>query len=579
MIVGIDLGTTNSLVAYYSDEGPKIIPNRLGKNLTPSVISIDEEGQVFVGETAKERQILYPESSASVFKRDMGSKKKFNLGTEKYEKDGKEYEKMREFTATELSALILRALKEDAEEYLKQEVTEAVISVPAYFNEERRKATKIAGEMAGLKVDRIISEPTAAAIAYGLLNQQDAKFLVFDLGGGTFDVSILETFGDILEVNAVAGDNYLGGEDFTNVILDMFFEEHEELDREKLDDKTFKHIRQKAEEIKMNLGTESHVQAQFVIDDKVISFDLNAKKYEMRCAELFDKIKIPVKRSMADAGLKLSDIDKVVLVGGATKMNMIRRFVGRMFRTMPDFSINPDEAVALGAAVQAAMKERNESVKEIILTDVCPFTLGTEVVIDREDGSKEAGHFFPIIERNTVIPASRTETFYTSRDNQRKLNVEVLQGESRFASNNLKLGDIEVEVPVGKMGEEGIDVTYTYDVNSLLEVSVRVLSTGEVKKQVFKNQKVDMTDEEIQKRFEELSFLKIHPRDQEENRLLLFKGERMYEENTGIERMLIDQNMMEFESALNTRDAKIIEKAREKFMKFLIKFETKNRLE
>ena len=299
----------------------------------------------------------------------------------------------------------------------------------------------------------------------------------------------------------------------------------------------------------------------------------------MRCAELFDKIKIPVKRSMADAGLKLSDIDKVVLVGGATKMNMIRRFVGRMFRTMPDFSINPDEAVALGAAVQAAMKERNESVKEIILTDVCPFTLGTEVVIDREDGSKEAGHFFPIIERNTVIPASRTETFYTSRDNQRKLNVEVLQGESRFASNNLKLGDIEVEVPVGKMGEEGIDVTYTYDVNSLLEVSVRVLSTGEVKKQVFKNQKVDMTDEEIQKRFEELSFLKIHPRDQEENRLLLFKGERMYEENTGIERMLIDQNMMEFESALNTRDAKIIEKAREKFMKFLIKFETKNRLE
>ncbi len=579
MIVGIDLGTTNSLVAYYSDEGPKIIPNRLGKNLTPSVISIDEEGQVFVGETAKERQILHPESSASIFKRDMGSNKKFNLGTERYEKDGKEYEKVREFTAAELSALILRALKEDAEEYLKQEVTEAVISVPAYFNEERRKATKIAGEMAGLKVERIISEPTAAAIAYGLLNHQDAKFLVFDLGGGTFDVSILETFGDILEVNAVAGDNYLGGEDFTNVILDMFFEENADLDREELDDKTLKHIRQKAEEIKMNLGTESYIQAQFMIDEKVIDFELNAKKYEMRCAELFDKIKIPVKRSMADAGLKLSDIDKVVLVGGATKMNMIRRFVGRMFRTMPDFSINPDEAVALGAAVQAAMKERNESVKEIILTDVCPFTLGTEVVIDREDGSKEGGHFFPIIERNTVIPASRTETFYTSRDNQRKLNVEVLQGESRFASNNLKLGDIEVEVPAKKMGEEGIDVTYTYDVNSLLEVSVRVLSTGEVKKQVFKNQKVDMTDEEIQKRFEELSFLKIHPRDQEENRLLLFKGERLYEENTGIERMLIDQNMMEFESALNTRDAKIIEKAREKFMKFLIKFETKNRFE
>ena len=576
MIVGIDLGTTNSLIAYYADGEAKIIPNRLGKNLTPSVVSIDDEGQVYVGETAKERQILFPESSASVFKRDMGSNKKFILGKSRIEKDGKVFENDRVFSAAELSSLVLRALKEDAEVYLGEKIEEAVISVPAYFNEDRRKATKLAGEMAGLKVERIISEPTAAAIAYGLLNEKDAKFLVFDLGGGTFDVSILESFSDILEVHAVAGDNYLGGEDFTNVIVDMFFEDNPDIDRENLDDKTLKHIRKNADDLKINLGTSNYVKQTFTINDRQIEYELNAKKYEAKCSELFDKIKIPVKKSMADAGMKVTDIDKVVLVGGATKMNMIRRFAGRMFMTMPDLSINPDEAVAIGAAIQGAMKERNESVKEIILTDVCPFTLGTEVVITREDGSKENGHFFPIIERNTVIPASRTETFYTSRDNQTKLRVEVLQGESRFASNNLKIGEIEIDVPPKKAGEEGIYVTYTYDINSLLEVTVIVLSNGEVKKHVFKNQNVDMTEEEIKKRFEELSFLKIHPRDQEENKLLLFKGERLYEESTGIDRILIDQNMMEFEQALDTRDNATIEKARGKFMKFLIKLETKN---
>ena len=316
-----------------------------------------------------------------------------------------------------------------------------------------------------------------------------------------------------------------------------------------------------------------------VINDQPVEFVLNEKKYEARCSELFDRIKIPVKRSITDAGIKISDIDKVVLIGGATKMSMVRRFVARMFRTIPDCSINPDEAVALGAAIQGAMKERNEAVKELILTDVCPFTLGTEVTIDREDGSKEGGHYHPIIERNTVIPASRTDTFYTSYDNQKKLRVDVLQGESRFAKNNLYLGEIVVNVPPAKAGAEGIDVTYTYDVNSLLEVQVRVLSTGEIKKQVFKNQSVDMTDEEIEKRFEEIGFLKIHPRDQEENRLLLFKGERLYEESLGVDRVVIDMNIREFENALNTRDEGVIKNARKKFMKFLIKFESNNQVE
>lgn len=577
MIVGIDLGTTNSLIAYYTNEGAKIIPNRLGKNLTPSVVSIDDEGQVYVGETAKERSILYPDSSASVFKRDMGSNKKFRLGRDKRVENGVVYEKDREFSAMELSALVLKALKEDAEHFLNQEITEAVISVPAYFNEDRRRATKMAGEMAGFKVERIISEPTAAAVAYGLYQEEkDSKFLVFDLGGGTLDVSILEIFGDILEVHSVAGDNFLGGEDFTNIIIDMFFEANPQIDKESLDDKTLEHIRKKAEDCKVNLDESENGTMKCIINDEAVEFVLNEKKYEAKCSELFDRIKIPVKRSITDAGIKITDIDKVVLIGGATKMSMVRRFVARMFRTIPDCSINPDEAVALGAAIQGAMKERNEAVKELILTDVCPFTLGTEVTIDREDGSKEGGHYHPIIERNTVIPASRTDTFYTSYDNQRKLRVDVLQGESRFAKNNLYLGEIVVNVPAAKAGVEGIDVTYTYDVNSLLEVQVRVLSTGEMKKQVFKNQSVNMTDEEIEKRFEEIGFLKIHPRDQEENRLLLFKGERLYEESLGVDRVVIDMNMQEFENALNTRDENIIKNARKKFMKFLIKFESNN---
>ena len=580
MIVGIDLGTTNSLIAYYTEDGVKIIPNRLGKNLTPSVVSIDEEGQVYVGETAKERAVLYPDSSASVFKRDMGSNRKFILGKEQRVENDVLYEKDREFSAMELSALVLKALKEDAEYYLNQQITEAVISVPAYFNEDRRRATKMAGEMAGFKVERIISEPTAAAVAYGLYQEEkESKFLVFDLGGGTLDVSILEIFGDILEVHSVAGDNFLGGEDFTNIIIDMFFEANPEIDRQSLDKKTLEQIRKKAEDCKVNLDEAESGTMKCVINDQPVEFVLNEKKYEARCSELFDRIKIPVKRSITDAGIKISDIDKVVLIGGATKMSMVRRFVARMFRTIPDCSINPDEAVALGAAIQGAMKERNEAVKELILTDVCPFTLGTEVTIDREDGSKEGGHYHPIIERNTVIPASRTDTFYTSYDNQKKLRVDVLQGESRFAKNNLYLGEIVVNVPPAKAGAEGIDVTYTYDVNSLLEVQVRVLSTGEIKKQVFKNQSVDMTDEEIEKRFEEIGFLKIHPRDQEENRLLLFKGERLYEESLGVDRVVIDMNIREFENALNTRDEGVIKNARKKFMKFLIKFESNNQVE
>lgn len=560
MIIGIDLGTTNSLAAYYTEEGPKIIPNRLGNRLTPSVVSMDENEQIYVGDSAVERNLLYPGSTVSVFKRDMGSQKKFNL-------------LHKSFTAEELSSFVLRALKEDAEHYLGEEVTEAVISVPAYFNDARRRATKRAGELAGLKVERIISEPTAAAVAVGIYQQKErSRFLVFDLGGGTFDVSILDHFDTILEVRAVAGDNFLGGEDFTAVLENMFYDKFTQFDRLSLDSKTIRHIHKQAEQCKIGFSDNHTSVMECKIGEELFSMEVKLSEYENACEELLERIRKPVKRSLSDAHIRLSDIDRVVMVGGATKSPVIRRFAAKLFRMLPDTTVNPDEIVALGAAVQGAMKERTESIKEVILTDVCPFTLGTEVVREWEHGRFENGVFCPIIDRNTVIPTSRTERLYTIRDNQTKISVNVLQGESRFAENNLSLGELLIDVPAGKAGQEAVDVTYTYDINSILEVEVAVVSTGKKVKQVFRDRDLDMTEEEIQERLETLSYLKIHPRDREENKYLLLRGERIYEESVGEKRIYVEAALHEYEKALNTYDNAIIEDAKAEFKKFLEDF-------
>ncbi|MBQ7706149.1 MAG: molecular chaperone HscC [Lachnospiraceae bacterium] len=556
MIVGIDLGTTNSLIAYFENEEAKIIPNRLGENLTPSVVSIDEEGTAYIGKTAKERKLTFPDQSADVFKRSMGTGKLFKLGE-------------RELSAEELSSLVLKSLKEDAENYLGYEVKEAVISVPAYFNDAQRKATKRAGEMAGFVVERIVSEPTAAAIAYGL-NQKnaDTKFIVFDLGGGTFDVSILELYQNIMEVRAVAGDNFLGGEDFTEILVQMFFRE-KDIDQDELDSKTLAHVRKQAEICKLGF-TDSRVSVfKCKIGEETYEYEINIDDYEKNCQILLNKIKKPIERSLKDANIKLKDIDEVILVGGATKLSIVRKFVGRLFGRLPNTSINPDEVVALGAATQAAMKERNEAVKEIILTDVCPFTLGTEVVVSRGGGVKEGGHYLPIIERNSVSPVSRTERLYTAEDNQDMIRVKILQGESRFARNNVYLGDIELVVPLGPAGKEAVDVTYTYDVNSILEVEVKVLSTKLSKRIVIKNDDVDMSDEEIDARLASLAELKIHPREKEENKLLLLRGDRMYEEATGDVRNIIEKYLNNFEQVLDKQNPADIDKAREELKDFL----------
>lgn len=561
MMIGIDLGTTNSLVACFRNGNAEIIPNRLGKHLTPSVVSADENGTVYVGETAKERGFLHPLETAKVFKRSMGTDREYVLGGKK-------------FRSEELSSLILRSLKEDAEVYLDEEVTEAIISVPAYFNDLQRKATKRAGELAGLKVSRIINEPTAAAIAHGMgSNGEDARYLVFDLGGGTFDVSILELYGPIMEVHAIAGDNFIGGEDFTALLASMYLQKAA-VAPESLDIRTMNDVYKAAETCKCAFADRNEVSMTCVIDGQPFEMKLTLGEYEKACAPLLEKLRRPIERSLRDAGVSLADIDQIVLVGGATRLPVVRRFVTRLFGRIPGMLVDPDEAVALGAALQCGMKARDKEIREVVLTDVCPFTLGTEVMANN-GLFEEDGHYLPIIERNTVIPVSRTQTVYTAHDNQTRVNVKVLQGESRLAYNNLLLGEVSVPVPAGPKGKEAVDITYTYDINALLEVEIHVHSTGVRRKIIIQNEQNRISEAEAAARLEKLQYLKQNPREEEANRLQLLRGERLYEEFSGLERSTIDRAIMEFERVLVGQDRTEIEKARKRLTKLLDEIEFK----
>lgn len=554
MLIGIDLGTTNSLVACFRNGKAEIIPNRLGENLTPSVVSLDSDGTVYVGRSAKERAMLHPLESASVFKRNMGTDREYSLGSWK-------------LRAEELSSLVLRSLKEDAENYLGEPVTDAIISVPAYFNDLQRKATKRAGELAGLNVVRIINEPTAAAIANGMAEQNDCRYLVFDLGGGTFDVSILELYQPIMEVHAIAGDNFIGGEDFTDVLYDLFLESAG-IAPESLDLKTRSEVRKNAETCKCAFSHSDEIMMCCTVQGQMHILRLTLEEYERACAPLLDRLRKPIERSLRDAGVSLQQIDQIVLVGGATRSPVVRKFVAKLFGRIPCLGINPDEAVAIGAALQCGMKSRDKEIQEVVLTDVCPFTLGTEVMVDN-GVFEEPGHYLPIIERNTVIPVSRTQTVYTAHENQTRITVKILQGESRMSQNNLLLGELSVPVPAGPKGKEAVDITYTYDVNALLEVEVFVHSSKLRRKILIQGNASRLSQEEAEKRLEALQYLKQNPRDEEPNRLILLRGERLYEEATGETRMSIDRAMMEFDRALKKQDRAEIERAREKLSKFL----------
>lgn len=557
MIVGIDLGTTNSLVAVWQDGGPRLIPNGLGEFLTPSCVSIDKDGAILVGRAARERLQTHPDRSAAVFKRFMGSDKTFKLHK-------------RAFRAEELSGLVLRSLKADAEAFLGEPVTEAIITVPAYFSDAQRKATRAAGQLAGLRVDRLLNEPTAAALAYGMHQlAASSRFLVFDLGGGTFDVSILELFEGVMEVRASAGDNFLGGEDFVQCLVELFFERNKLPARLKGDAAFMQQLTAQVEAAKRTLSSAQQASIRAHDGKNEYAMEIDEPLFEQTCAHLLTRLRDPVERALRDANIRAGELDNVVLAGGATRMPIVKRLVTRMFGRFPASDINPDEVVALGAAVQAGLRMKDAALREVVMTDVSPYSLGIEVSVERGDGSMAGGHFDPVIERNSPIPISRVKRYYPTRDRQPHIDVQIYQGEARMVEANIRLGRLEVKIPIARREECGVDVRFTYDVNGLLQVEATVLKTQETFSVVIQGNAGLLSDEEIAERLKALSELKIHPRDRLEHRTLLARAERVYQQMRGEQREWLQRQILEYERVLDKQDLRAIAPIHKQFERII----------
>ena len=462
-VVGIDLGTTNSCIAVQEGDNVTIIPNTEGMRTTPSVVAFTKEGERLVGQLAKRQAIVNPERTIISIKRDMGTDRTIAI-------DGKKH------TPQEISSMILQKLKRDAEDYLGEPVRQAVITVPAYFTDAQRQATKDAGTIAGLEVLRIINEPTAACLAYGENKQGEHKILVFDLGGGTFDVSILDVGEGVFEVLATSGDNRLGGDDWDMRIVNWIvaeFKKSEGIDLTN-DKMAVQRLREAAEKAKVELSSmpETTISLPFITANasgpKHLEIPLSRAKFEEMTNDLLERVITPTKRALEDSGLATSEIDKVLLVGGSTRMPMVQRKIREIMGKEPTKGINPDECVAAGAAIQGAILTGQH--KDIVLVDVTPLSLGLETL---------GGVFTKIIERNTAIPCKKVQVFTTAGNNQTQVEIKIMQGERAMAADNVKLGDFSLDgIPPAPRGVPQIEVTFNIDTNGILNVTAKDKGTG-----------------------------------------------------------------------------------------------------
>ena len=508
-VVGIDLGTTNSVVAVMEGGKPTVIPNSEGNRTTPSVVAILKSKERAVGQIAKRQRELNPENTVSSIKRFMGhtydeteqERKTVTYRTKKG-KDGSVQVELEEkdYTPQEVSAMILRKLKEDAEKYIGEKVSAAVITVPAYFNDSQRQATKDAGTIAGLDVLRIINEPTAAALAYGLDKKKDETILVFDLGGGTFDVSILEVGDGVFEVKATSGDSRLGGDDFDHKIVNCVADEFHKLEGIDLrkDRQALQRLTEASEKAKIELSSlmETTISLPFITADqngpKHLEMKLSRAKFEDLCHDLFERVKGPLKRALDDAKITTGQIDEVVLVGGSTRIPKVVQLVKDFTGKEPNQGVNPDEVVAVGAAIQAGILAGE--VKDIVLLDVTPLSLGIETL---------GGVFTKLIERNTTIPTRKSEIFSTADDNQTRVDIKVFQGERPIAQDNKLLGEFHLEgIPPTPRGIPKIEVTFDIDANGILSVTAKDQSTGKEQK-ITITASTNLTKDEIDKMVKE----------------------------------------------------------------------------
>jgi len=464
-IIGIDLGTTNSCVAVMEGGKPVVIPNAEGMRTTPSVVAFTKTGERLVGEPAKRQAVTNAERTISSIKRHMGTDYKVSI-------DGKDY------TPQEISAMILQKLKADAESYLGEKVTEAVITVPAYFNDAQRQATKDAGKIAGLKVERIINEPTAAALAYGLEDESEQKVMVYDLGGGTFDVSIIDIGDGVIEVLSTNGDTHLGGDDYDDRITKWLVDEFKAAEGVDLsqDKMALQRLKEAAEKAKKELSsaTTTDINLPFITataeGPKHLDMKLSRAKFEEITSDLTERTAVPVQNSMKDAGLSNSDLGKVLLVGGSTRMPVVQEKVKQLTGKDPSKNLNPDECVALGAAVQGGKMSGEEGASDVLLLDVTPLTLSIETL---------GGVATPLIKRNTTIPTRASQVFSTAADNQTAVDIHVVQGEREFARDNKTLGQFRLDgILPAQRGVPQIEVTFDIDANGIVNVSAKDKGTG-----------------------------------------------------------------------------------------------------